>query len=400
MEKVIFHVDMDAFYAAVEQRDNPSIKGKPVIIGARPGTRGVVSACSYEARKFGVHSAMPISEAYRRCPDGVYLSPRMSRYQEVSAQIMEIFDNFTPSVQQISVDEAFLDMTGTERLFGPPETAARAVKERVKTETDCVLSIGIAGNHYIAKLASEVDKPDGLYRVFPGEETAFLDKLELKDLWGVGKKTLARLEEMNITSVPGLRSFSKGLLKTMLGKAAGAYLYAAVRGENPGVFSEEPKSRSVSNEMTFSSDTRDRDAVKRVLLELSHQVMFRMMQSGYVSGTVSVKVRFEDFSTTTAQKTLRHRVNSAEEIYSIACELLESRWDGTAMIRLIGVGLGNVEGEGSARQGELFEDPQDKFKKVETAVLGLKKRMKSDAVVKANLLGRKQREDPFQKKSS
>ena len=391
MDRVIFHVDMDAFYAAVEQRDNPNLKGKPVIIGARPGTRGVVSACSYEARKFGVHSAMPISEAYRKCPEGVYLPVRMSRYQEMSNQIMEIFGNYTPVVRQISVDEAFLDMTGTQRLFGPPRQAAVSMKREVREKTDCILSIGIAANHYIAKLASEFDKPDGLFIVPPGEEINFLDKLQLKDLWGIGNKTLSKMEELNITSIPKLRSFSQGLLKSMFGKAGGEYLFKAVRGENPGVFEEEPKSRSVSNEITFSDDTRDRDAVRRVLLELSHQVMFRMMKHKFTSSTVHMKIRFADFTTTTVQKTLRHHIHSAEEIYTIACELLEKRWNGSTPLRLIGVGLGNVEDEDSAVQGELFEDRKDKQKRVEKTVLELKKKMSENSVVKANLLGRKQR---------
>lgn len=391
VEKVIFHVDMDAFYAAVEQRDNPRLRGKPVIIGARPGTRGVVSACSYEARKYGVRSAMPVSEAFRKCPRGEFLPVRMDRYQEVSAVIMEIFCQYTPSVRQLSIDEAFLDMTGTERLFGPPPDSAKQIKDRVSSETECTLSIGVAANHYIAKLASDYDKPDGLYIVPPGKEVEFLDTLELKDLWGVGKKTLARMEELNITSIPKLRSFSKCLLESMFGKAAGEYLFTAVRGENPGVFSEEPKSKSVSNEITFPSDTRDKDVIHRVLLELSHQVMFRMMRHDYVSSTVHIKLRFENFITTTAQKTLRHHLHSAEEIYAVACEMMEKRWDGVVPIRLIGVGLGNVENESKIVQGELFEDPQDRQKRVEKAVLELKKKVPGGSVVKANLLGRKPR---------
>jgi DNA polymerase IV len=392
MERIIFHVDMDAFYAAVEQQDNPSLREKPVIIGARPGTRGVVSACSYEARKFGVHSAMPISEAYRRCPQGVYLPVRMSRYQEISSRIMELFGNYTPVVRQISVDEAFLDMTGTERLFGPPKEAAMRMKADIREQTGCTLSIGAAANYYIAKLASEYDKPDGLYIVRPGEEIDFLDTLQLKNLWGIGKKTLSRMEELNITSIPKLRSFSKGLLESMFGKAAGEYLYRAVRGENPGVFEEEPKSRSVSNEITFPTDTSDRDAVLRVLLELSHQVMFRVMKHGFVSSTVNLKIRFADFTTTSIQKTFRHHIHSAEEMYAIARELLAKRWNGSAPLRLIGVGLGNVETEDSAVQGELFEDRQEKQKRVEKTVFELTKKLPREAVVvKAHLLGRKPR---------
>ena len=354
--KVIFHVDMDAFYAAVEQNDHPQHRGKPVVIGARPGTRGVVSACSYEARRYGIHSAMPISEAYRRCPHAVYLPVRMERYQKVSARIMEMFYDYTPEVHQISVDEAFLDMTGTERLFGPPEETAVKIKNRVREETGCTLSIGIADNHFLAKLASEADKPDGLFHVMPGREIEFLNTLKLKDLWGVGKKTLARMEELNITSIQKLRQFSKGSLETMFGKAAGTYLYEAVRGGNPGVFIMEPKSRSVSNEVTFGADTRDNDSIKRVLLELAHQVMFRLLKMSCVSKTVCLKVRFDDFTTTSAQKTLRHYLGSADEIYAVVLELLRQRWNGSRLIRLIGVGVSSVEEAGSAVQGELFED--------------------------------------------
>lgn len=390
--KVIFHVDMDAFYAAVEQNDHPQHRGKPVVIGARPGTRGVVSACSYEARRYGIHSAMPISEAYRRCPHAVYLPVRMERYQKVSARIMEMFYDYTPEVHQISVDEAFLDMTGTERLFGPPEETAVKIKNRVREETGCTLSIGIADNHFLAKLASEADKPDGLFHVMPGREIEFLNTLKLKDLWGVGKKTLARMEELNITSIQKLRQFSKGSLETMFGKAAGTYLYEAVRGGNPGVFIMEPKSRSVSNEVTFGADTRDNDSIKRVLLELAHQVMFRLLKMSCVSKTVCLKVRFDDFTTTSAQKTLRHYLGSADEIYAVVLELLRQRWNGSRLIRLIGVGVSSVEEAGSAVQGELFEDEYDRRKKVEKAVLELGKKMSGKPVVKANLLKGKPRE--------
>jgi DNA polymerase-4 len=384
--KVIFHVDMDAFYAAVEQNDHPEHRGKPVVIGALPGRRGVVSACSYEARRYGIHSAMPISEAYRRCPHAVYLPVRMERYQEVSAGIMEMFYDYTPEVHQISVDEAFLDMTGTERLFGPPDETAVKIKKRVREETGCTLSIGIAENHFLAKLASEADKPDGLFHVMAGREIEFLDTLQLKDLWGVGKKTLARMEELNITSIQKLRQFSKGSLETMFGKAAGTYLYEAVRGRNPGVFIMEPKNRSVSNEVTFGADTRDNDSIKRVLLELAHQVMFRLLKMNCVSKTVCLKVRFDDFTTTSVQKTLRHYLGSADEIYAVVLELLRQRWNGSRLIRLIGVGVSSVEEAGSAVQGELFEDEYDRRKKVEKAVLELGKKMPGKPVVKANLL--------------
>jgi len=189
---------MDAFYASVEQADNPRYIGKPVIIGASPGQRGVVAACSYEARKYGVHSAMPVSQAYARCRDGVYLPVRMSRYQEVSRIIMSAFNDFTPEVTQISIDEAFLNMTGTDKLFGTPVETASKIKERIKSDTDLNISIGIAHNKFLAKLASDYKKPDGLYIVEKGKEIEFIDSLKLGDLWGLGKKTLARLENIGI----------------------------------------------------------------------------------------------------------------------------------------------------------------------------------------------------------
>jgi DNA polymerase-4 len=209
---VIFHVDLDAFYASVEQIDNPSLQGKAVIVGALPGHRGVVSSCSYEARRFGVRSAMPVSQAARRCPQGVFVPVRMKRYLEVSQAVMRILERFSPDFRQISIDEAFMDMSGTQRLYGAPLATGKTVKEKVRRQTGLTLSIGIAANRYLAKLASEHSKPDGLHFVQPGEEISFLDGLSLGNLWGVGEKTRERLLELNITSVQGLREYPKDIL--------------------------------------------------------------------------------------------------------------------------------------------------------------------------------------------
>jgi DNA polymerase IV len=385
-KKVYFHVDLDAFYASVEQTDNPEYKGKPVIIGALPGHRGVVAACSYEARAFGVRSAMPISEAYRRCRKGVYLIPRMKRYHEISKKIIALFFDFTPEVYQISIDEASLDMTGTDRLFGSAEEAARQIKARVCDETSLTISIGIAPSRYLAKLASEFDKPDGLVSINEGEEERFLDKLELKDLWGLGKKTLERLDELNITSVPALRSIEKNLLQAMLGKAAGAYLHSVVTGVDPGIYSQAPKSRSISSETTFENDTRSRETLRKVLLDLSHQIMFRLLEEELRSKTVTLKLRYSDFLTTTSQTTLRHFISSAEEMFEIAMDLLEKRWNGSDLIRLVGLGLSAIEKSAEPAQSELFEDGFDRKKKVEKTVLSIKKKNKANIVVKASLL--------------
>lgn len=386
MDPVFFHVDMDAFYASVEQQDNPDYRGKPVIIGASPGHRGVVSACSYEARKYGVHSAMPISQAFRLCPKGIYLPVRMKRYQEISKYIMGLFDSFSPKVQQISVDEAFLDMTGTERLLGPPRKTAEELKKTVRQKTGLSISIGIAPNKFLAKIASDIDKPDGLHIVQPGEEESFMESLPLKNIWGLGKKTLERLEELNITTTAGLKQFSKPLLSSMIGKAGGEYLYKAARGIDPGIFGEEPQSRSVSNEITFREDTSDRDLILRTLLELSHQVMFRLMDENLKAKTACIKVRFQDFTTTTAQLTLRHYISSAEELYEISVELLDKRWNRSTPLRLIGVGTASITDPDTPSQEELFEDGYSKQRLVENAVFRLKNKLSNVPVVKASLL--------------
>ena len=390
-EQVFFHVDLDAFYASVEQLDNPELKGKPVIIGALPGHRGVVSACSYEARVFGIHSAMPISQAYKRCPDGIYLVPRMKRYQELSKKVMSLFEDFSPDVRQISIDEATLDMTGTDRLFGPPLETAEELKARAVADTGLIISIGVAPNRYLAKLASEYDKPDGLVCILPGEEEEFLDKLALKDLWGLGKKTLSCLGELGIHSIPQLRGYPESLLQSMLGNAAGTYLSRVVRGNNPGIYSLAPKSRSISSELTFGEDTDNRETIRRALLDLSHQVMFRAVAEEFKSKTIHLKLRLGDFSTTTAQTTLGHFVTSAEEIYDTVLGLLAKRWGGSDPVRLVGVGLTALETAAEPEQAELFETEYDKKKRVEAAVFSYHKSKKGGHIVKASLLGRNSR---------
>lgn len=371
--------------------DHPEHLGKPVIVGARPGQRGVVSACSYEARKFGIHSAMPISIAQRKCPGGVFLPVRMQRYLEISGVVMGILQDYTPSFQQISVDEAFLDLSGTEKLFGPPLKVAEQIKLRVKRETGLNLSIGMAPNKYLAKLASEYAKPNGIYRVEPGKEERFLDRLELKDLWGIGKKTLGRLHELNIRSVATMRQFPEDILISMLGESTGSFLYRAVRGENPGIHTESPKSRSLSNEITFHTDTTDQRHLNNVLLELAHQVMFRLINSQAEARTVQIKIRYQDFTTITLRKTFKHLVYSAEEIFATARELFYGKWDRHTPIRLIGLGLAGISDKPEHIQQELFEDTNSKKNKVEQAVFRINRKLEGKGVRKASLLDSRKR---------
>ncbi len=383
----IFHVDLDAFYASVEQRDNPALRGRPVIVGALPGRRGVVSACSYEARRFGVRSAMSISEAARRCPAAVFLPVRMERYAEVSQAIMRLLGEYAPRIQQISVDEAFLDLSGTERLLGAPLEVGRRIKDRVREAERLTISIGIAPNRYLAKLASEAGKPDGLVEIREGEAIAFLDGLELKDLWGVGAKTLARLREAGIGTVSELRALSEPQLASLFGRGAARFLYSCVRGEDPGIHTETPRSRSLSREMTFEHDTCDREHLRTALLELSQLLMQRVLDQGDPGRTLFLKLRTHDFRTTSVQTSLGRCPASAADIHKAALALLDRRWDGVTPVRLIGVGLAGAAGSDEPTQGELFEEPADRRRRIEEVALDLKKK-KAAGLTRASLLGR------------
>ncbi len=383
---IYFHVDLDAFFASVEQLDNPELRGKPVIVGARPGTRGVVSACSYEARSYGVRSAMPIGEAVRRCPEGIFLPVRMKRYMKVSQQLMEVFSSFTPCWIPISIDEASLDMTGTEALFGSPEEAAIKLKQRVKEIFDLTLSIGIAENRYVAKLASEYRKPDGLYRVLPGEEIPFIDALGLKKLWGIGAKTLNRLTELGWDTPAKIRDLPLRVLQVRLGKALGDFLYRIVRGIDPGIYTDGVKSHSLSQETTFPIDVGDPKILKQTLLELSHQVIFRLHRENGRSRTVFIKVRYPDFTTRTFRRTLAHSILSAEELFHLGWELFRQNHPLGFEIRLMGIGLEQVETNEGPLQGELFPREYDKQRLVEKVIFELQTKHPSLSLKKASLL--------------
>lgn len=370
-ERTYMHVDMDAFYAGVEQHDTPEIRGKPVVVGALPGHRGVVSACSYEARAFGIHSAMPISTAAKLCPHAVFLPVRMDRYAEVSRRIMGLLDAFSPTVQQLSVDEAFLDITGTERLFGPPATLGRTVKTRVREATGLTISVGIAPSRYLAKIASDWDKPDGLFQILPGQEASFVLGLELKQLWGVGAKMLEQLTAIGIHTVAELQRFTREELVQLIGDGAAGYLFSVCRGIDPGIYGERTHHRSVSGERTFEHDVTSTTMLSRALLEVAHTCMFRMLDAGWSSHTVTAKLRLEDFRTFTMRRTLSHPVGSAEELYRTAKQLVGEKWDGTTPVRLIGCGLGNV-GTEENKQGELFAADDERHHRVEQTVLQLK----------------------------
>jgi nucleotidyltransferase/DNA polymerase involved in DNA repair len=375
---------MDAFYASVEQLDDPSLKGKPVIVGADPKQgrgRGVVAACSYEARRFGVHSALPIGRAWRLCPQGVFVRPRMERYMEVSGRVMEILRRFTNLVEPLSIDEAFLDVTGSTALFGAPVQIARAIKKQIRDDTGLTASAGVAPNKFLAKIASDLQKPDGLVVVENGQVDEFLGDLPIKRLWGVGPKTEERLREAGLHTIGAIRARAEDELKQMLGVNLGSHLYELARGhdERPVVPDWEPK--SISNETTFEEDTRDRELLVQTIRRLSESVGRRLRRENYRARKVTLKLRYEPFETHTRQVSVKQPVDTDEEITRLALSLF-SQFTLDRRIRLIGVGTGEIvrPGDGPTQLG-LFEEPKkEKESIIDRTVDAIRERFGEDGI--------------------
>lgn len=344
-QKVIFHLDMDAFFASIEQRDNPSYRGKPVIVGAKPGGRGVVSAASYEARKYGVHSALPISIAYQRCPNGIYLTPSMNKYIAVSKQLMEILSSFTPLIEPLSVDEAFMDMSGTQKLFGTPKEAAELLRKKIKTELNLTGSCGVAPNKFLAKLASDINKPDGITEVpFDEKEIIkWLAPMKVSRIWGVGKKTEEQLSKAGIIIIEDLQKCSLEHLEYMFKEKAGHALYYLCRGiDNRNVHPLE-EVKSVSREHTFKKDSSDVNEWKRTLLFLAREVAQRTRKKSLKGKTVTLTYRTSDFKRFSRQTGLNESTDLAKVIYEKAIFLLNKELDKLSYLRLIGLGISGFE---------------------------------------------------------
>ncbi len=353
-ERRIIHMDMDAFYAAVETLDRPEIKGRPVIVGGS-SRRGVVSSASYEARAYGIHSAQPIATAKRLCPDGVFLPVRMRRYQEVSSRIMEIFGRFTPLVEPVSIDEAFLDVTGSERLFGSVVEIAGALKKLVLEETGLTVSAGVAPNKFLAKIASDMDKPDGLTVVEPGMVAAFLDPLPIDRLWGVGEATRRTLTgTLGVRRIGDLKRLPRGLLERRFGKL-GLRLYDLARGRDEREVVPGHEVKSIGHERTYPEDILDRDRARREILYLADLVARRLRRKGFSGKTVTLKVKYADFTLRTRSSTLALGTDDAREIYAACLALLPRTEVGRRPLRLLGVSVSNLERE-MDRQLALFQD--------------------------------------------
>ncbi len=343
--RYIVHVDMDAFFAAIEQRDDPSLRGRPVVVGADPTGgrgRGVVAACSYEARPFGIRSAMPISEAYRRCPQAVYLRGDHEKYERESEKIFAILERFTPDIEPISIDEGFLDITASSHLFGTPEETCRRIKAEIRTETGLTASVGLAPNKMTAKIASEVGKPDGLVIVAAENLLAFLHPLPVGRLWGVGEKTRAILDRLRIRTIGDLAAYDRAALVRELG-AGGDHVWRLANGLDPRDVAPGDVVKSVGNEHTFDADIDDRGLMLDILMALSEHVSLRLRRSGLQGRTVTLKLRLADFSTFTRAATLPRPTNFADDLFRVARTKLQE-FPLKKKVRLLGVSVSNLRG--------------------------------------------------------
>jgi DNA polymerase-4 len=384
----IIHIDMDAFYASVEQHDNPGLKGLPVIVGGDPARRGVVSAASYEARRFGVHSAMPSSQAKRLCPQGIFLPVRMHRYQEVSAQIFGILREYTPLVEPLSLDESFLDVTGSERLFGPALQIAREIKRRIRENMDLTASAGIAPNKFLAKIASDYRKPDGLVEIKPEEVQDFLRDLPIAKLWGVGKSTEEVLRGMGILKAGQLAVFPAEKVEKKLGKF-GLELIALARGEDDREVHPQSVAKSISQEETFTPDLEDFGQIKKVLLDQAEQVGWELRQEKLKGFTVTLKVRYPDFTLVTRSLTLPSSTDQGIEIYRTALKLLPRTEALQRRARLLGVGISNLFPRDDSEQYRLFESGRKKAERSVQAMDRIWERFGPEAIKRATLLENK-----------
>lgn len=378
------HADLDAFYASVEQLDHPEYRGKPVIVGGLPGDRrSVVSTASYEARKFGVRSAMPIARACRLCPGGVFLRGNMKRYREKSDEVMEIFTGFSPEVQQISIDEAFLDITGTEKLLGPPEELGRKLKEAVRNRTGLTVSLGCASNKYVAKIASGMSKPDGISIIKPGGEEAFMLSLPVSKIWGAGEKTREIFRKERLASCADIHALSPERLRSVFGNALGLFLYRAVRGEAAAAFEGERGGRSMSAERTFPRDLYDEFAIETSLFDICQTIMWRLLDDCRQARTVFIKIRYEDFSTVSAQESSGRPVSCMRDLYDRILGLFRKKYQAGRGIRLLGAGFTNLEAQ-VPQQNELFDSAPENEKegRLEKCILEINKKFPQAALRK------------------
>ncbi|MGO2659487.1 DNA polymerase IV [Mycetocola reblochoni] len=378
----ILHVDMDAFYVNVELLDRPELRGRPVIIGHDTG-RSVVSSASYEARRFGVSSAMPVARALSLCPSAVVIPPRHERYAEESARVMRVFGQFTPLVEPLSIDEAFLDVAGARRLWGTPGTIARRVKTAVESETGLPCSVGAAGTKFVAKLASGLAKPSGVLLVPVDETLALLRPLPIRRLWGVGQRTAEQLESRAIRTVGDVAAAPVEVLSRIVGPAAAQKLSELARGIDPRPIQLSREEKSIGHETTFASDVADPAVVRRTVLGLADRVAARLRSAGLSAGGVAVKLRYGDFRTVSRSRVLVEPSDVAQRIADVARGLVDECWDSSQPVRLLGVRAERLDGAGSTMQ---LWNPDESWRDTESTMDELRSRFGASAISRASLL--------------
>ncbi|MFZ9227507.1 MAG: DNA polymerase IV [Candidatus Nanopelagicales bacterium] len=384
-ESNILHVDMDAFFASVELRDRPELKGLPVVVG-HSGGRGVVTSATYEARKFGIHAAMSMTEAMRKCPKAIFIEPNHEKYSEVSEKLQEIYLSFTPLVEPLSVDEAFLDVSGSRKLIGTPIEIGKKLREKVFQEENITCSVGIAPTKFIAKLASTRAKPDGLIVVSPKEVIDFLHPLPVGALWGVGGKTEEVLKRLGLFKVADIANLPLKTLKRALGEGIAEHLYELSWGKDErSVETNEPE-KSVGNEETFSKDLDQAEDILREVLRLSEKVAARLRQAGLMGRTITLKVRFSNFSTITRSKTLLDPTDVAKEIYEVAKSLFEGLKLDQVRVRLVGVRVEKLVEEDQANRQLMLGESEKGWREIDKASDKANARFGEEAIKPARLI--------------
>ena len=379
----IIHCDLDAFYAAVEQNDNPSLKGKPVIVGGSAASRGGVSTCSYEARKFGVRSAMPAAQARRLCPQGVFLPVRMERYLEVSHQVFAILSDYTPLMEPISVDEAFLDISGTQNLFGSPEAIGREIKRRVRSELGLTISVGISYNKFLAKLASDLNKPDGLCIIPYDRALEIIRPLPVARLWGVGEKARQALERLGIKTVGDVQDLPTGWLAERMG-ASGQHYWELARGIDTRQVETHEERKSLGREVTFPEDIDDMQILQKNLAAFSAELCRKLRRDKLYCSTVTLKLRYSSFKTINRSRTIAPS-HADVVIGQVADELLQKSYRGDSPLRLIGLSLGKLSSAPDWEQGGLFEESAQ-YEKVDMLMDQIRRRFGSRVIQRGNQL--------------
>ena len=388
MERKILHLDLDAFFCSVEELLDPSLKGKPFAVGGNPQGRGVVSSCSYTARKFGVHSAMPMARALSLCPELIVIHHRHGLYGEYSNKVMDILRSYTPLFQQVSIDEAFLDVSDLPK---PAELIAQEIQERVDREVHLPCSLGVATNKLVAKVANDFGKsqvksgqaPRQITIVPPGEEAAFLAPLEVQALWGVGPKTSQKLHGQGIHTIGQLAALSIAELQAYFGNNA-LEMHARALGIDPSPVHSEREVKSVSNEVTFTKDTTDSEVLRQTLRALADKVGYRLRQAGFAGSVVQIKLRYSNFETLTRQTALPQPTNLDDEIYAAAEKLFEANIIPTRAVRLIGIGVSRLSLP--YRQLSLWDNNQDEKEKLVSAIDQLKEKYGQDVIKRASMM--------------